>query len=528
VAQRVSVYQKFTEIAEIERSAADQSWGRHGVCCVTASTAVHCRALCRDHKPERIQISFESRSEIDEASKMAAFLRGVVAAFSVFLAVVAAAGPAYAARSAPKYAAIIVHADSGDVLFDRYADEKRYPASLTKMMTLYLLFEELEAGRMTLEQTLSVSAQAAAQPPSKLGLAKGGTIDVETAIEALVVKSANDVAVAVAESISGSEWKFAQRMTLRASELGMRSTTFKNASGLPNAKQMTTARDLATLSRRLVQDFPQYFGYFDIPSFTWNGRTYRTHNSLVVSFEGADGLKTGYTQRSGFNLATTAKRDGLRLVGVVLGGRSVRSRDAHMREILTAGFETIRENPLLIASLHRETPTPRLKPTLVAALAAKNTPALAANADMLREMTTAAAAFAPSGREATFGDDISSLIAANSDDFNEHERVRLSAAPGFASDEAFGEGDIEDPTGWDVQIGAYSTKEMAQQELEAAAIASGSIAGERSVTPFQTETGAFLYRARFVRLTETDAIDMCSRLKAAQLSCYAVQDDHLR
>jgi D-alanyl-D-alanine carboxypeptidase len=309
----------------------------------------------------------------------------------------------------------------------------------------------------------------------------------------------------------------------------MRSTTFKNASGLPNAKQMTTARDLATLSRRLVQDFPQYFDYFDIASFTWNGRTYRTHNSLVVSFEGADGLKTGYTQRSGFNLATTAKRDGQRLVGVVLGGRSVRTRDSHMREILTAGFDTIKDNPLLIASLHRETPTPRLKPTLVAELAAKNTPALASNADMLREMTVAAASFAPS----TFApspmmDDISSLIAANSDDFNEHERVRLSAAPGFASDESYGEGDIEDPAGWDVQIGAYSTKDMAQRELEAAAIASGALSGERSVTPFQTETGAFLYRARFVRLTETDAIEMCARIKAAQLSCFAVQDDQTR
>ncbi|MCK5749601.1 MAG: D-alanyl-D-alanine carboxypeptidase, partial [Oricola sp.] len=158
-----------------------------------------------------------------------------------------------------KYAAYVIHADSGDVFFDRYSSGQRYPASLTKMMTLYLLFEELEAGRMTLDGKIDVSAHSAGQPPSKLGLTSGTTIDVETAINALVVKSANDVAAAVAEEISGSEWRFAQKMTDKARELGMRSTTFRNASGLPNSKQVTTARDMAVLGRRLIQDFPQYF-----------------------------------------------------------------------------------------------------------------------------------------------------------------------------------------------------------------------------------------------------------------------------
>ena len=177
---------------------------------------------------------------------------------ALFLALFGTLTPA-AANS--KYAAFVVHADSGDILFDRYSTGTRYPASLTKMMTLYLLFDELEAGRLTLDSKINISAHAAGQPPSKLGVTSGSTIDVETAIEALVVKSANDVAAAVAEQISGSEWRFAKKMTAKARELGMYSTTFRNASGLPNSKQVTTARDMAALSRRLIQDHEKYFHY---------------------------------------------------------------------------------------------------------------------------------------------------------------------------------------------------------------------------------------------------------------------------
>ncbi|MEQ1931368.1 MAG: D-alanyl-D-alanine carboxypeptidase family protein, partial [Parvularculaceae bacterium] len=295
-------------------------------------------------------------------------------------------------RAAPvnKYAAYVVEADTGDVLFQRYADDKRHPASLTKMMTLYLLFEELEAGRLTLASELSVSAQAAGQSPSKLGLTSGSTIDVETAIEALVVKSANDAAVVVAESISGAEWKFAQKMTEKAHALGMSRTTFKNASGLPNSRQITTARDLATLGRRLASDFPQYYRYFATDSFAWNGRTYRTHNMVTENYPGAEGLKTGYTRISGFNLATSATRDGHRLIGVVLGGKSVRSRDAHMRELLDGAYAAIAGNPSLIASLPTH-PTPRLKPTLLAKLeAVRAVPTIAEN-DAIRQTLIAAA-----------------------------------------------------------------------------------------------------------------------------------------
>ncbi|MHA7873439.1 MAG: D-alanyl-D-alanine carboxypeptidase family protein, partial [Hyphococcus sp.] len=214
------------------------------------------------------------------------------------------AGFSASASANSKYAAYVMHADSGDVLFNRYSTSRRYPASLTKMMTLYLLFEELEAGNLSLDSKLTVSKRASGQPPSKLGLTTGSTIDVETAIQALVVKSANDVAVVVAEHIAGSEWRFAQKMTAKARALGMSRTTFRNASGLPNSKQVTTARDMAVLGRRVMQDFPQYFDYFATKKFTWNGKTYSTHNALVRNFEGADGIKTGYTRSSGFNLVT--------------------------------------------------------------------------------------------------------------------------------------------------------------------------------------------------------------------------------
>lgn len=447
-------------------------------------------------------------------------------AFAVFAG--AFSSPAEAARKrraapAPQYSAIVMHADSGDVLLDKYADEKRFPASLTKMMTLYILFEEIEAGRLNLDSKLTVSAIAAGQPPSKLGLVSGSTITVEDAIKALIVKSANDVAVTVAEGVSGSEWKFAQTMTLRARELGMGSTTFKNASGLPNSKQMTTARDLAILSQRLLKDHPQYFPYFNTQEFAWNGRTYRTHNSLVRTYAGADGLKTGYTARSGFNLATTAQRDGQRLIGIVLGGRSVRTRDAHMAEILTTAFTDIQANPQLLASIHRFKPTPRLKPTLVAELARRNaTPTLAGNETMRDEIMIAAASLGPAPKDAST-DGLSALIAAvDSDDFNEYERVRLSAVS--PSDESIGEGDIEEAAVWSVQIGAYSTKAMAQQELEAAAIAANLIERTRLVAPMPKLDGSLLYRARFVNLTESEAAAACAKIQAASLPCFTAND----
>ena len=427
------------------------------------------------------------------------------------------------AQANSKYAAYVVHAESGDVFFDRYSTSRRYPASLTKMMTLYLLFEKLEAGELTLQSKLKVSARAAGQPPSKLGVKSGSTIDVDTAIQALVIKSANDVAVVVAESLSGSEWRFAKDMTAKARALGMRSTTFRNASGLPNTRQVTTARDMAELGRRVMQDFPQYYHYFAAKSFSYNGRTYSTHNSLVKNYNGADGIKTGYTRRSGFNLVTSAEKDGVRLMGVVLGGRKSWSRDRHMRDILNNAFAEVAKNPARIAALHRNKPSPRLKPTLVAALAAQQAPTIAGDETLRKEIMTAAADF--TGPQSGGGDILGALIAsADVEDFNEIERARIAAVPD--ADGFIGEGDLEavNEFTFEVQIGAYSSKTLAQSELEAAAMKAGLTERDRAILPADRADGSTLYRARFRKFSEMEATLACSELKRAKVSCFVVSD----
>ncbi|MCX8102328.1 MAG: D-alanyl-D-alanine carboxypeptidase [Geminicoccaceae bacterium] len=233
---------------------------------------------------------------------------------------------------------IVVDHATGAVLSEDGADLLHYPASLTKMMTLYLTFEALRAGRIAPGTRLPVSPDAARQPPSKLGLKPGATIRVDDAIRALAVKSANDVARVLAEGLAGSEARFAQLMTYRARELGMTRTRFVNASGLPDELQRTTARDMAILARRLITDFPEYYHYFGLPYFVWRGRTYHNHNRLLATYDGMDGLKTGYIRASGYNLAASAVRDGRRLVAVVLGGASSGERNREMARLLDEGF----------------------------------------------------------------------------------------------------------------------------------------------------------------------------------------------
>ncbi|TKT82423.1 D-alanyl-D-alanine carboxypeptidase family protein [Aquamicrobium sp. LC103] len=237
-----------------------------------------------------------------------------------------------------KYAAIVVDAGNGKVLFARAADEPRYPASLAKMMTLYLLFEALDAGKISLATPIPVSANAASRPPSRMGLKAGQTIDVETAIRCLATKSANDVAVAVAEFLAGSEEQFAAVMTSRARQLGMRSTVFRNASGLPDLEQRTTARDMAALSVALRKRYPHHYHYFSDRSFTYAGKVIRGHNDLIGGVAGVDGLKTGYIRASGYNVATSVRRGGRGLVVVVMGGETAKSRNAHVEELIEAYF----------------------------------------------------------------------------------------------------------------------------------------------------------------------------------------------
>ena len=254
------------------------------------------------------------------------------------------------ADARPLQSSIVVDAASGEVLSASNADTSTYPASLTKMMTLYLLFEAMQDGRVKLTDTITFSKYSAGMAATNLNVDRGDRISVETAIMALVVRSANDAATAIAEHLGGTEAGFARLMTNKAQMLGMTRTTFRNANGLPDPKQRTTARDMATLSVALIRDFPQYYGYFKRTSFKYRGVTYRGHNKLLKSFKGYDGIKTGYTRASGFNLASSAERDGRRLVVVVLGGTSPSMRDRKVADLLTSGFKTQRGTGTLIAA----------------------------------------------------------------------------------------------------------------------------------------------------------------------------------
>lgn len=263
--------------------------------------------------------------------------------FVALAAAVAWAGSQLAggdARAAD-FAALVVEADTGRVIHSVDADVVTHPASLTKMMTLYLVFERLQQGRLRLDTRWRASAFAAQQAPSRIGLKEGQVLTVHQAILAMVTKSANDAAVVAAESLAGGERNFALAMTAKAEKLGMTETVFRNASGLPHPGQITTARDMATLALALQRDFPRYYHYFSAPDFSFAGVTHRNHNALLRSYEGADGIKTGYIKASGFNLVASAQRGGRRLIGVVLGERSPGSRNQMMADLLDKGFETV-------------------------------------------------------------------------------------------------------------------------------------------------------------------------------------------
>ena len=262
----------------------------------------------------------------------------------------------------PGYAAIVVDANTGSILHSASADAIRHPASLTKIMTLYMLFERLESGKLSLDSQLRVSEHAADQSPTKLGLREGSTISVEDAIKGLVTRSANDAAVVVAENLAGSEEEFARQMTRKARALGMSNTTYRNASGLPVSAQVTTARDQATLGRAIQERFPRYYRYFSTRTFTFRGQRIGNHNRLLGKVEGVDGIKTGYIRASGFNLVTSVKRDGRHVVAVVLGGTSAGARDSRMRQLLAqhvGSASTRRTAPMIAEAPVRDTPAPR-------------------------------------------------------------------------------------------------------------------------------------------------------------------------
>jgi D-alanyl-D-alanine carboxypeptidase len=275
---------------------------------------------------------------------MTAFFRRIAVSVMAVLAVTALSVSPFTPVEAQssdnaRYAAIVVDAQTGEVLFARRADSPRYPASVTKMMTLYLTFEALEAGRVRLDDIVTVSPLAASQPPSKLGLASGQTIRFEDAMRATTVRSCNDMAMLLAEHVGGSQARFAAMATLKARQLGMTQTNYVNPNGLPDSRQVTSARDLAILARAIMRDYPQYYSFFGLHDWAYQGREYRNTNGLLLGGNGYDGIKTGFTNASGYNLAASAVRDHRRIIVIVMGGRSAPSRNAHVAELMNTGFE---------------------------------------------------------------------------------------------------------------------------------------------------------------------------------------------
>lgn len=383
---------------------------------------------------------------------------------SSFALLVAGLSPAAAGRGA----AIITDAATGAVLYEYDADAPRYPASLTKVMTLYLLFEALDAKRVTLDSRFPVSARAANQDPTKLGLKDGETITVREVILGLVTKSANDAAVVAAEGLAGTEPQFALQMTEKARRLGMANTIFRNASGLPDPQQKTTARDLSLLARAMIKNYPHHYHFFDTPSFTYKGITHANHNRLNNWYAGADGLKTGYIRASGFNLVTSAKRDNRRLIGVVMGGISPGARDQEMARLLDAAFART-DNETII----RHASAPRGKPDKQVQLAEA-------------KPGRAAARTAKSAR----------IEAARTEPARAEASVARSA------------------TGWGIQVGAFAQTDTARRATEQATKLAPTFLSDATVDlmPHSTKKGQ-MYRARLIGLSEAEARKACRALR---------------
>lgn len=415
-------------------------------------------------------------------------------------------------------AAVVVDANTGKTLYSSNADAKRYPASLTKMMTLYMLFEAMASGKVSKSTPIPVSAYAAAQPPTKVGFQRGQSISAEAAILSLITKSANDSATAIGEYLGGSEQRFAVMMTNKARQLGMRNTQFRNANGLPDGQQYSTARDLAVLGIALREHFPQYYSYFSTRSFSYRGRRIVGHNRLLGKIEGVDGIKTGYTRMSGFNLVSSVNTDGKKLVAVVMGGTSGGSRDAQMAKMIAQYLPAAsrrdggnllasrKNSQISVAALElpekNEVPVPVKRETV--AVPQPVAPA---------EVVTAYAEPAPV----------------------ESPAAHILRVPAPSPRMEVGEGDVSDevdpvttasasPGGWMVQIGSTGSPEDAKALLsKAAAQVGGPIAGLSPYTEKFQKGSTTYHRARFAGITSAKAANSaCAALKRQSFNCFAI------
>jgi D-alanyl-D-alanine carboxypeptidase len=385
---------------------------------------------------------------------------------------------------APVSESILIDADTGRVLSEQNADAPTYPASLTKLMTLYLTFENLNSGRVRLDQYFPVSAAAASQSPTKLGLRPGDAVQVQDLILGVVTRSANDAAVVLAEGQAGSEAAFAARMTDKARQLGLKSTFYRNASGLPDPEQRTTARDVAQLALALLHDFPQKYRYFSTRQFDFRGRIITNHNHLLDWYAGADGIKTGYIRASGFNLAASAVRDGHRLVGVVMGGPSAGTRDREMGALLDRGFAELG----------------------VAA------PAVARRAPAIPQRTQAATAEPPPRAKPGFLTKAAERIAVHLSPTTRAEAAVLTHQPQpAASNER-----------WAIQLGAFHaerTAEKAGRTASGLAVAKGK---RLQIVETGKTSKARLYRARLTNFTSQEAQSACAALRKKGVECAVV------
>ena len=484
----------------------------------------------------------------------------------------------------PPFASLVVDANSGKVLHAKDAHELRHPASVTKVMTLYMMFEQLERGKMTLDTPIVMSSRAAAMPPSKLGLNPGQTIRAEDAIKALVTKSANDVATAVSEHIGGSEARFAEMMTAKAHSIGMTRTNYANASGLPNPRQITTAHDLVILGRAVQERYPKYYRYFSTHNFAYAGRSLRNHNRLLGQIEGIDGIKTGFTNASGFNLLSSVHRDGQHIVAVVIGGRTAASRDRIMANLI--------EDKIQYASRTKTAPSvfaqARQEPVMTAAAVAKEkAPAVAAvpepttrvevarpepvrNVEPQRPVQVAAVgpvdlskarqAQAPAPQQNTTpyrgvsldGSNRAPIVAAAVVPAAQAgsnmrwvsgpapadprvEKVGLRVEPKTAqavADVAPVRSEVRETArpsaaakGVMIQIGATDSASKANELLSRAKAQSrGALNAAVPFTEKVSKGGETLYRARFAGLNETQAETACKSLKRSGMSCFATKN----
>jgi D-alanyl-D-alanine carboxypeptidase len=475
---------------------------------------------------------------------------------------------------APPFSAMVVDANTGRTMYGVDVDAPRHPASITKVMTLYLLFEQLERGTISLDTEFRISAHAASQAPSKLGLRPGSTIEVEDAIKALVTKSANDVAVAIAENVGGSESEFAERMTRKARQLGMTGTVYRNASGLPNPAQVTTARDLTILARAIQERFPKFYRYFQTRSFQFAGQTIGNHNRLLGRVEGVDGIKTGFTNASGFNLMTSARIDGRHVVGVILGGRSGASRDnqmaALMRTHLPRAYAGSPSSSVFADAGERRSvaqEAARARPADVETTAATSPepiplarPARSGETSMRAAVASApgGSATTPSSGRGTTGAP-TQVYASAGPDFAHvappasaqkiearlpavqpvpEPPVRVAVAtrpervvrteieaetprqPDLAKEAA-----KPRPGSWVIQLGAAEDEDKARAILVDARSRSGrTLAETKPYTEKVVRDGATLYRARFSGFEEPDsAQEACRSLKSRGFACFATR-----